>query len=209
MWRATLRKMLICHFKIHQQGFVARTVFLLSSNKHLSVFRHCSVRLSCIPSGSRISATEAGLPHRAGLVPAFRLLLHGPRQHCSRVLRSSAARQRAPRFPWILSSSPSSPPRSPSVTVLLSWARLQLLWDLSWFSVSHLYPPPITSVVWGLSFYFFLVIFTLKNDALWFFQELRVSAVPSFWAVSFSVGALQNFPSPFVSWFRWSIVLCR
>lgn len=55
LWRAMLRKMLIGRFKIHQQDFVAWNVFLLASNKRLSVFRYCSVTSEIVLYFMRLS----------------------------------------------------------------------------------------------------------------------------------------------------------
>lgn len=120
LWRAMLRKMLIGHFKSHQQDSVAWTIFLLASNKHLSVFRCCSVTGEIVLYFMQLSYFR----YRDWLNPNCRALPCFPRLAAPfpRSCLSSAARQRSPSLPGILSSFPSSPPRSPSVCVLLSWA---------------------------------------------------------------------------------------
>lgn len=115
-----LRKMLIGHFKSHQQDSVAWTIFLLASNKHLSVFRCCSVTGEIVLYFMQLSYFR----YRDWLNPNCRALPCFPRLAAPfpRSCLGSAARQRSPSLPGILSSFPSSPPRSPSVCVLLSWA---------------------------------------------------------------------------------------
>lgn len=106
----------------------------------------------------------------------------------------------------ILSSFPSSPLHCPSVTVLLS-AKLQSPTPLGVSPVSSLPPLSTTyrkhhvrSVVLFLSHCLYTYFAMLQ-----FFQEPLFPAVLSFWAVSFCVSALQNFPSPFVSRFSWTL----
>lgn len=161
------------------------------------------VCLSCASRSSGISTTKPGLPHSARLCS-------GP------VPRCRAAGSTCPGPTELCSASPApraSPPASWAPTASLSTAVLLSEFQPPASSGAPLVfrPSPLStacpSSVWG-PFYFFLVIFTLKCATLWFPQELHVTAVLSLWAVSFSVGALQNFPSPFVSGFYWNIVLC-
>lgn len=136
-------------------------------------------------------------------LPCFPVLLQAAGSIVSQVLLSSTVRQRS----W--ASSPASQAHHCTVPQSLSYLALsyslQLLWEFPRFPACHLYPPPIASIMWGLSFYFFLIVFTLKIAMLQFFQEPLFPAVLSFWAVSFCVSALQNFPSPFVSRFSWTL----
>lgn len=97
LWRAVLRKMLIGHFKILQQDFVAQAFFHQAINAWLySGIAHWPVTLSCVSSSSHISIFKTDLAQTAELFPAFRVLLH--ESTASQVLLSS------PSFPRILSS---------------------------------------------------------------------------------------------------------